>query len=421
MDQSNKNAETGSLPGYAVANAYTIVATIYCSVFSLLYYFIAGNTFLAVIHILALIGVGINYLVLKRTRNFHRTEIIMTVGTVVVICMFASGGWDNTGFLWPFAFLPFAFFLSEPKYSLYWVYGLIAGCAISVLLQFAGVIYRPYSPVAVFNFFACLMVFMACNYFVKQKAIYYEKMLEEQVQLKTTELAQKAAHLAASNAELEQFAFFASHDLQEPLNTTSGFVKLLKQKYKGRFDQEADQYLDYIDQSSDRMKSLIIELLEYSRIGWQKELQQVDCNTLLTEVLADLNSIISKNEAVVNADSLPVLNAYGTELKLLFQNLISNAIKFKRQDCNPEIKIQVEKKEDHWQFSFIDNGIGIDPQFHEKIFGLFKRLHNRAQYQGTGIGLAHCKKIAEMHGGKIWVESQPGGGSAFMFTVMDLA
>jgi Bacteriophytochrome (light-regulated signal transduction histidine kinase) len=419
MAQSNQ-AQPGPLPGYAVTNAYTIVATLYCFTFSLVYYFFAHNIFLSVIHALALIAVGINYLLLKRSGNYQRTGIILTTGTLIVICLFATGGWGNTGFLWPFAYLPFIFFLAPPNKSLYWVMGLVAGCAISALLQFTGVIYRPYSPIAILNFFACLMMFMVCNYFIKQKALYYEKMLEEQVQLKTTELAQKNADLAASNAQLEQFAFFASHDLQEPLNTTSGFVKLLKQKYAGRLDQEADQYLNYIDQSSTRMKALITELLEWSRIGWKKELAPVDCNHLLQEVLADLNDIISRNAAVVKAGQLPVLHAYAIELKLLFQNLVTNAIKFRQQDRAPEIWIAAEKKEGCWQFSFTDNGIGIDPQFHEKIFGLFKRLHNRTQYQGSGIGLAHCKKIAELHGGKIWVESELGKGSSFCFTVQEM-
>jgi two-component system, sensor histidine kinase len=323
MDHNTKHSKSGAPPGIAAVYAYTLIAMIYCSAFSLLYYFIS----------------------------------------------------KKTGLLW---------------------------------------------SVAIFNVGACIMVLIACHYFIKQKNVLYNEVVEEQVRIRTMELARNAANLAASNVELEQFAYVASHDLQEPLNTTTGFVKLLKQKYEGRLDNEADQYLKFIAQACDRMKALISDLLEYSRTGRHKELQQVDCNNLLADVLADLDSIIRKNKAIIHAEKLPVLNGNATDLKLLFQNLISNAIKFRKQDCYPEIQIRVVKKAGYWQFSFTDNGIGMDPQFNDKIFGLFKRLHTRDQYEGSGIGLAHCKKIAELHGGKIWVESAPGQGSTFYFTIQEM-
>jgi PAS domain S-box-containing protein len=236
--------------------------------------------------------------------------------------------------------------------------------------------------------------------------------LERKVQLRTAELERK-------NKELEQFAYVASHDLQEPLRTTTGFVEALRKQYKGMLDEHADRYLDYIAQSSDRMKTLIKDLLDYSRIGREKQFVPVDCNSMLAEVLTDLDSVIRENEAVIEARNLPVVNAFPTELKLLFQNLISNSIKFKRPGITPLIHVDVLLEDGHWKFSVQDNGIGIDPSHQDRIFIIFQRLHNRSDYEGSGIGLAHCKKIVELHGGVIWVESVPGKGSTFFFTIAE--
>lgn len=236
--------------------------------------------------------------------------------------------------------------------------------------------------------------------------------LEKKVEQRTAELERK-------NKELEQFAYVASHDLQEPLKTTSGFVELLRKQYKGRLDENADKYIDYIVQASDRMKTLIKDLLDYSRIGRQIEFVPVDCNMLLHEVLADMEQGIKENDAAIHTSPLPVVNAFPTELKLLFQNLISNSIKFKRPGIQPEVTIRSTRENGSWKFAFTDNGIGIDLQHKEKIFIIFQRLHNRNDYEGSGIGLAHCQKIVELHGGKIWVESTPGAGSTFYFTIAE--
>jgi PAS domain S-box-containing protein len=228
---------------------------------------------------------------------------------------------------------------------------------------------------------------------------------------------QRTAELESKNKELEQFAYVASHDLQEPLRTTSSFVELLRKQYRGKLDESADKYIDYIVQSSDRMKTLIKDLLDYSRIGRKKEYEQVDCHIVLEEVLADLNKVIRESGAQVKANSLPVVNAFSTEMKLLFQNLISNSIKFRKPGTAPEVYISSHRKNGHWEFSFGDNGIGIEKKFQERIFIIFQRLHTRTEYEGSGIGLAHCKKIVELHGGNIWVDSTPGKGSTFFFTI----
>lgn len=228
---------------------------------------------------------------------------------------------------------------------------------------------------------------------------------------------QRTAEIESKNKELEQFAYVASHDLQEPLRTISGFVELLQKQFRGKQDGNADIYLDYLSQSSDRMKILIKDLLDYSRIGREKESRVIDCNLLLGDVLADLDKVIKESGAVIRVEDLPTLHGYPTELKLLFQNLITNSIKFRRPATLPIVSIGAERENGHWKFNVADNGIGIENHFLERIFIIFQRLHNRSQYEGSGIGLAHCKKIVELHGGQIWVKSKPGEGSQFFFTI----
>jgi len=234
--------------------------------------------------------------------------------------------------------------------------------------------------------------------------------LERKVQQRTHEIENK-------NKELEQFAYVASHDLQEPLRTISGFVDLLKKEYRETLNGNGQVYLNYLAQASDRMKTLIKDLLDYSRIGREKQAMPVDCDLLLEEVLADLGKTIRESDARITAGPLPSLRAYPTELKLLFQNLIANAIKFRHPERSPEITVSAAADNGKWRFTVSDNGIGIEQQFLERIFIIFQRLHSRSQYEGSGIGLAHCKKIVEFHQGEIWVDSTPGKGSRFSFTV----
>jgi signal transduction histidine kinase len=234
--------------------------------------------------------------------------------------------------------------------------------------------------------------------------------LEKKVRQRTSEMESK-------NKELEQFAYVASHDLQEPLRTISGFVDLLQKEYREKLGGNGQIYLNYLSQASDRMKILIKDLLDYSRIGRERAAMPVDCDYLLEEVVADLGKSIRESNAKITFSDLPVLYAYPTELKLLFQNLIVNAIKFRHPHRIPEITISTVQENNGWKFTVSDNGIGIEKQNLERIFIIFQRLHNRTQYEGSGIGLAHCKKIVEFHNGAIWAESEPGIGSRFYFTV----
>ena len=223
--------------------------------------------------------------------------------------------------------------------------------------------------------------------------------------------------LTSSNKEIEQFAYIASHDLQEPLRTISNYASLFQNRYKGKLDNDADKYLDVISKATGRMQALIRDLLDYSRIGQDKKNTDIDCNLLLKDILNDMATGIAENKATINVGELPIVNGYLSGLKSLFQNLISNAIKFRKNDINPVVTINAQEKGRVWVFTVKDNGIGIDKAYFDKLFIIFQRLHTKTEYPGTGIGLAHCNKIVELHGGKIWVESELRKGSTFYFTI----
>ncbi len=234
---------------------------------------------------------------------------------------------------------------------------------------------------------------------------------------KNEELEKLNKQLKIKNYEMEQFAYIASHDLQEPVRTISNFAKLLSTNYAGKFDETADKSFQFIIEASDRMSSLIKGLLDYSRIGRELYLKTVDCNKLVEETIDDLSTRIEETQAKLKLERLPEVLANPTDLRLVFQNLINNAIKFRKEGLNPSITISAIEQESMWEFSCKDNGIGIAPEHRNKIFQIFQRLHNRKAYEGTGIGLSHCRKIVELHGGEIWVESQLNEGSTFYFTL----
>ncbi|RSC93449.1 PAS domain S-box protein [Tenacibaculum singaporense] len=223
--------------------------------------------------------------------------------------------------------------------------------------------------------------------------------------------------LEQKNQELEQFNYITSHDLQEPLRTISSFSDILYEEYHDKLDSNAKQLFLFIKKATRRMSSLIKNLLDYSQLGRQREISKVNCNLLVNDIIEDLNSTIKQNKATIKQSNLPIINAYPIELRLLFQNLISNAIKFSKKDVSPQISIKAKKKDHVWEFYVKDNGIGIPEQFQKKIFSIFQRLHTENEYEGTGIGLAHCQKIVGMHGGEIGVKSKPGKGSTFFFTI----
>lgn len=235
----------------------------------------------------------------------------------------------------------------------------------------------------------------------------------------TRELQQQAQELRARNDELTQFAYIASHDLQEPLRTVTNFTGLLATRHAQSLDEQALRSMEFIQAATRRMSTLIHGLLEYSRIGADADRVEVDCNRLMAQVRDDLDAAISEAGATLTWDELPTVRGYETELRRLFQNLVGNAVKFRRDEVAPEVHVRAAAVADGWEFVVTDNGIGIEPANGERIFLIFQRLHLPEEYEGSGIGLAHCKKIVELHGGSIRVEPRPGGGSVFRFTLRD--
>jgi PAS domain S-box-containing protein len=249
------------------------------------------------------------------------------------------------------------------------------------------------------------------------KDITEKKVLELQRNQAEEALALRAAELARSNAELAQFAYVASHDLQEPLRMVASYTQLLAKRYGDKLDADARDFIGYAVDGATRMQALITDLLNYSRVGTHgKAFQPVNCEAVLEQVLSVLKLAVNESGAVVSHDPLPTVMGDEMQLSQLFQNLVANALKF-RCEAPPQVHVSAKRHEQAWQFSIRDNGIGIAPDYSERIFMIFQRLHSRSEYPGTGIGLAICKKIVERHGGRIWVKSQPGTGSTFFFTI----
>lgn len=252
------------------------------------------------------------------------------------------------------------------------------------------------------------------------KALRLHGIVEEITERKEAEekLRRFAEELQRSNQELEHFAYVASHDLQEPLRTVGSFAQLIERRYKGKLDDDADEFINYIVDGASRMQRLINDLLTYSRVGTRgRTFQRVDTQQVLSKVIQDIDSLIQGSGAVITHDEMPMVSADEVQLRQLLQNLIGNGVKFRKPGEAPAIHVAAKQVNGEWEFRVRDNGIGIEPQYFERVFVIFQRLHGRNEYEGTGIGLAVCKKIVERHGGRIWVESEPGAGATFCFTL----
>jgi signal transduction histidine kinase len=263
-------------------------------------------------------------------------------------------------------------------------------------------IYRRFFPYFIDNIFVYMIGY----------GIDVTELREAQLQL---EVQNKI--LINKNQELERFTYIASHDLQEPLLSLISFSKLLEDEYSEILDDDGKLFVEFINKSAIRMKSLVTGLMEYNRINKKENLDSFDFNILMKEAQDDLSDKINRYGAIIKTEKLPTLPCYPTFIRILFQNLISNAIKFTTKEVIPNIKISCRERKEDWLFQIVDNGIGINANNRQEIFMLFKRLHNKETYAGNGIGLAHCKKIVEIHNGEIWVESIEGVGSTFYFTI----
>jgi PAS domain S-box-containing protein len=250
------------------------------------------------------------------------------------------------------------------------------------------------------------------------KDITRRKTDEAALQAAHDELERKAKELARSNEELQQFAYVASHDLQEPLRMVSSYTQLLVRRYGDKLDGDAKEFMDFIVDGAARMKQLIEDLLEYSRIGTRgRDFQPVESAQALAKALANLRGAAEASGAIVTHGEMPTVVADGAQLAQLFQNLVGNAMKFRGADA-PRIHVEGLARDEVWVFTVKDNGIGMDPQYADRIFMMFQRLHSKTEYPGTGIGLAICKRIVDRHGGRIWVDSEPGEGCTFGFTLV---
>ncbi len=244
-----------------------------------------------------------------------------------------------------------------------------------------------------------------------------ESRLRTERQRAQEELARKVEELARSNRDLEQFAYVASHDLQGPLRMVAAYTQLLADQYHGKLDPNADKYMNYAIEGALRMQALIQDLLTFSRVGRNgMDSKPIECAETVQEALQNLRVVIQESGAVVNMGKLPLVNADRVHLVQLFQNLIGNAIKFRSSEP-VVVTVEAKKKDKEWEFAVADNGVGIAADHQEIVFAIFQRLHTRAEHPGNGMGLAICKKIVEQHGGRIWVDAAPGGGSVFRFTL----
>lgn len=245
------------------------------------------------------------------------------------------------------------------------------------------------------------------------KDVTNQKLQEETIKKQMTELEQK-------NHELEQLTYIASHDLQEPLRTVSNYVQVIEEDFNDQMTSSILHYFDRIKKAIERMQVLVRTVLDFSRLGQNKELIETNCSSIVEEVLIDLDSLIKETGTIISVDNLPQIFTYKTDFRQLFQNLIVNAIKFRSVNTPCQIHISCEEIQDHWKFSIRDNGIGIDTANLERIFSIFQQLHREGKYEGNGIGLANCKKIAQLHGGDVWAESELNQGSIFYFTIAKL-
>lgn len=433
-----KETDTGASvkPSIAIANTYSLIAAIYCLSSAVLFYTVVDHTFLAIVHLLGFISVTLNYLLLKFNGNFNRaTTIILITGTTVVVCLFATGGWENTGFLWPFAYLPFAYFLTKGKNAIVWMAVLVLGCLVAVILHSLNFIVIPYSPIAISNYFAALFVFAICMYFFQQAMANYEELqrhseeaLHKEILLhkKTAgELVQAKTTAEESNRLKDIFLANMSHEIRTPMNAIIGFTNILLSRNMG--DEEKD-FVQTIKSSGENLLVIINDILDISKIdAGQMEFESHPLS--IQGIFHSLGSMLEQKAAEKKlkltftcAPEIPdPLMGDPTRLTQCIVNLTGNAIKFTEQG---EINVRADLLSDNpdacvLRFEVRDSGIGIDPEKLVNIFSRFRQAETTTtrKYGGTGLGLSISKQLIELQGGTIGVSSIPGRGSVFYFTL----
>ena len=322
----------------------------------------------------------------------------MAIPLILIRFIFIKKGVPLAGVFWLFgAFILFCGLTHLIDAAMFW----IPAYRINALIRFLTAVVSVATVVALIRYF--------------REAVGLRTSKEYDRELSYRQLAMQ--ELTRSNQELQQFAYIASHDLQSPLKTIANYLSLLESKHGDQLDADARRLIGVSTAAAERMRNLINDLLDFSRVGSNVALRQVDLRELVDEILEEQQAEIQSTGAVVDLGALPTIMGHRTDLKQLFQNLISNALKYRRPNVAPRISIQVTDEGHHYRFAIRDNGIGIDRQYFERVFQIFQRLHGRNQYSGTGIGLATCKKVIDIYGGQIWIESTVGQGTTFYFTI----
>ncbi len=393
---------------------YWPVALIFFVVYIPISFFVLKDTLSGWMQISAFIAFGVSMIFYFKTKKvLIICNVLAVIGIPVLLPWIIDGGPANSGAWWSLAYVIWVFFITEKKWAYIWLSLYLFLVIILVLISYSGYITIAYEPFELFNLLFAFLITCVLVYFSNMIRDYYFQLSTKQLD----ELTKANTELLAANKEMEQFAFVASHDLKEPIRNISLFSSRLKERYAGKIDEDADRYLHLITNSTARMQQLINDLLEFSNLSKPHTFSPVDCNAIVKEVITDLYISIQETNAKIHFDPLPVVNGNDIKLKQLFQNLISNAIKFHKKDTAPEISISAERKNNEYIFAIKDNGIGIKKEYLEKIFVIFQRLNSVQEYTGTGIGLATCRKIVNLHYGKIWPESVYGEGTTFYFTL----
>ncbi|MDZ7755430.1 sensor histidine kinase [Rhodohalobacter sp.] len=360
---------------------------------------------------------------------FYRKLIFCSALYMVSLALLYSLGSYGPGLLYLLGVTLFAVLIFDEVMALMSVYINIIVCVlIGIMIYYelgGGVITQEYDLASWFAVSSNLVLLCAVAVLLiprlfkgLESAFEKRSKLEAELLRNQKSLEESLVQLEEKNKELEEFAYIASHDLKEPLRMIQGFMNLLKSKYEADLDSRAQKYIYFAVDGAERMSKLIDDLLEYSRIGRvHTKLEVIDLNEILNKLVENEIHRAKDSEINIQFEKLPQIEAVPIAIEMLFKNLISNALKYQDGDHKPVIKIAAEEEESYWRFSISDNGIGIEKEYFDSIFMLFKRLHANNEYQGTGMGLAICKKIVEKHGGEIWVESEPGVGSTFYFTI----
>ncbi|KAA9346718.1 sensor histidine kinase [Larkinella humicola] len=322
----------------------------------------------------------------------------MAIPLILIRFIFIKKGVPLAGVFWLFgAFILFCGLTHLIDAAMFW----IPAYRINALIRFLTAVVSVATVVALIRYF--------------NEAVGLRTSKEYDRELSYRQLAMQ--ELTRSNQELQQFAYIASHDLQSPLKTIANYLSLLESKHGDQLDPDARRLVGVSTAAAERMRNLINDLLDFSRVGSDVALQHVDLQELVNEILEEQQAEIQATGAVVDLGTLPTIMGHRTDLKQLFQNLLSNALKYRRPDVAPRVSIQVTDEGNQYRFAIRDNGIGIDRQYFERVFQIFQRLHGRNQYSGTGIGLATCKKVIDIYGGQIWIDSTVGQGTTFYFTI----